>query len=69
MLDIMRALQVQSKDMVVDPFVGGGATGAAALLRGAWFVGGDNKQDSVDESKVRLSKLAADINASNKAAA
>jgi hypothetical protein len=67
MLDIMRALQVQSKDMVVDPFLGGGATGAAALLRGAWFIGGDLKQDSVEESKVRLSKLAVEINASNAA--
>jgi hypothetical protein len=68
MLDIIRQLHVEPGDWVVDPFIGGGTTGVAALLSGAWFIGGDIDQKWVDATKDRLSKLAAEINASNKAA-
>jgi 16S rRNA G966 N2-methylase RsmD len=39
MLSIMRGMHVEPCDWVVDPFVGGGATGVAALLSGAFFFG------------------------------
>jgi 16S rRNA G966 N2-methylase RsmD len=68
MMDLVKRF-VKPGDLVVDPFLGGGTTGVAALLSGAFFMGYDVDQECVDTAKVRLSKLAADINASNKAAA
>lgn len=42
-------------DLVVDPFLGGGTTGVAAILTGRRFVGCD-----VDEEAVRVSKMRCD---------
>ena len=43
--------------MILDPFMGSGSTGKAALLEGFSFIGIDNKQEYVDIAKMRLEKI------------
>lgn len=63
--DLNRVFVRQSSEpgeTVLDPFVGSGSTGVAALRNGRNFIGGDIKQSAVDHSRARfLSNAATDI--------
>lgn len=56
MLNIMRSF-VRPGDTIVDPFLGGGTTGLAALQLGANFVGCDIDPDAVALARSRLEAL------------
>jgi DNA modification methylase len=59
-LDIVRPFiraHTEPGDVVVDPFVGGGTVGQAAIERGRRFVGQDTHESAVELSKKRLSEV------------
>ena len=42
------------QDVILDPFVGGGTTGAAAVAQNRSFIGFDNEQATVDVARARI---------------
>jgi len=59
-VDLIRVFVRQSTvqgDVVLDPFMGSGSAGEAALRTGRSFIGGDIKQSAVDLAKTRLEAL------------
>jgi tRNA G10 N-methylase Trm11 len=55
--DIVRRF-VKPEHVVMDPFLGGGATAISALTVGASFIGSDVDQVALDTTKVRLADVA-----------
>lgn len=41
-------------DVVLDPFLGGGTTGVAAVMQSRKFIGSDIKQENIETSKKRI---------------
>ncbi len=62
MLDIVEKL-TNPGDVVLDPFLGGGTTGAAAVSMGRKFIGVDIDSKNVEISRERIKEVYA--NASN----
>lgn len=61
-LELLRPLLETSTvagDLVVDPFMGSGSTGVAAVSMGRRFVGGDVEQEHLDTAVARLSEVGA----------
>jgi 16S rRNA G966 N2-methylase RsmD len=48
---------VKPGDVVMDPFLGGGATAIAALELGCKFIGSDLEQDAIDKTRARLADV------------
>ena len=57
MVDLVERL-TQPGDLVLDPFLGAGTTGVAALLMGRRFIGIDNDPEAVTASRARLAEAA-----------
>ena len=62
MLDIVERL-TNPGDVILDPFLGGGTTGAAAVIKGRKFIGTDIEAKNVEISRTRIKE--AYMNASN----
>lgn len=62
MLDIVERL-TNPGDVILDPFLGGGTTGAAAVIKGRKFIGTDIEVKNVEISRARIKE--AYTNASN----
>ncbi|MDA8053165.1 MAG: site-specific DNA-methyltransferase, partial [Deltaproteobacteria bacterium] len=54
-----RLIQLYSfkDDIILDPFMGSGSSGVAALKSGRKFVGYDTKQEYIDLAEKRISQL------------
>lgn len=50
-------------EIVIDPFIGSGSCGEAALLRGRGFVGGDVVDDAITRSRGRLDRAVINFDA------
>ena len=50
-------------ELILDPFVGGGTTGAVALEMGRKFIGADAEIGEVEKTKSRLSRVLGGANA------
>lgn len=61
MLDIVEKLS-NPGDVVLDPFLGGGTTGAAALSMGRKFIGADIKPENIEISRKRIMEVYANAN-------
>ena len=62
MLDIVERI-TNPGDVILDPFLGGGTTGAAAVSMGRKFIGTDIKAENIEISRTRIKEIY--INASN----
>lgn len=62
MLDIVERLS-NPGDVILDPFLGGGTTGAAAVSMGRKFIGTDIKPENIEISRARIQEVY--VNASN----
>ena len=62
MLDIVERL-TNLGDVILDPFLGGGTTGAAAVIKGRKFIGTDIEAKNVEISRTRIKE--AYLNTSN----
>jgi len=56
-VDLVERL-TQPGDLVLDPFLGAGTTGVAALRTGRRFIGIDNDPEAVTASRARLAEAA-----------
>jgi site-specific DNA-methyltransferase (adenine-specific) len=54
MADLVERCSVPG-NTILDPFCGGGTTGAVALEMGRYFIGADNDQQQIDTTEARLS--------------
>ena len=52
--DLLIERYTEPTDLVVDPFLGGGTTGAAAVKLGRRFIGIDQDRDSLDLAQTRI---------------
>lgn len=53
-------------DLILDPFLGGGTTGAAAVSMGRKFIGTDIKPLNIDISLKRIKEVYSDVSNSRK---
>ena len=65
MQDIVSRLS-NPNDVILDPFLGGGTTGAAAVSMGRKFIGTDIKPENVEISKKRIMEVYSDVSNAGK---